>query len=71
MPWSGPRLKLSPQVTGTFHNATRCQAHFGSWRWGTRQDGNREKAALSSPSSFHCLGSRELWEVERKSRTFI
>lgn len=26
----------------------------------------REKAALSSQSPFRCLGSREMWEVERK-----
>lgn len=27
-----------------------------------------EKAVLSSPSPFHCLGSRELWEVEMRVR---
>lgn len=37
--------------------------HFGFWRWGTRKEGNREKVALSSPSLFHCLGTRELWEA--------
>lgn len=66
VPWSGPRPKLSLQIPAIFHNATRCQGHFGSWRWGTRQDGNREKGALSSLSPFHYLGSRELWEAKRR-----
>lgn len=64
MPWSGASPKLSLRVTGIFHSATRCQEHCGPWRWGKRQDGGRGKAVLSSPSPFHCLGSRELWEVE-------
>lgn len=64
VPWSGASPKLSLRVTGIFHSATRCQEHCGPWRWGKRQDGGRGKAVLSSPSPFHCLGSRELWEVE-------